>query len=243
MLVDVWIVFWIVLLSTFLQKYYFLVLHKIKSKSIFLQFIFWFIIRFWIIIHEFMHLFFWFLSWNKIQEIHLFDKNGWKVIFQTKNYIWALSQYWLSLRFIFWLIFNQIWLFLTSFWPLFFWVVATFFFFWYFEIYTLDDFKNNFSNFDFIFMLVIYSIFIPSFILSYEDISIFFISKQENILATIFWSIINILIFVWFLFTFSSFFKEYFIFFFLVFLGLFLLQILIYLIISLIIKIKNILIN
>lgn len=237
MILNTFLIIFLIIFSTFVQKYYFIVLYKIKNFNVFFDYFFWFIIRFWVIIHEFCHMFFWFLSWNKIKEVQLFNKDWWKVIYETKNYIWALSEYWFSLWFIFSLILNQIWIFLTSFWPLFFWILITFLSLNYFWFTNFSDIKNFEYSFWFIVFLLIYSIFIPSFVLSFEDLKKFFVSKQEWIFSTLFWSIINIFIFVWFIYLISSFIINYLIFFCILFLIMFLFQIIIFLIFSLIKKI------
>lgn len=221
MILNWLIIIWIIIFSTFLQKYYFVVLEKIKNSSKVSSIIFGFIIRFWVIIHEFCHLIFGFLSWNKIKEVRLFDKNWWKVVYETKNYIWALSQNWHNLNFIFFLILNQIWLFLTSIWPLVFWIWLTYFLVNYFLVLDYSILLNILLWW---FFVILYSIFIPSFVLSYQDLSIFMISKQDWILATIFWSLINSIIFLSFIFSFSNFLVEYFIYFWVVFLWMFLIQ-------------------
>lgn len=234
MILDSITVILIIFLSTVLQKYYYIILNKIASLSYFTNKVFSFVIRFWVIIHELCHLFFWFLSWNKIKEINLFDKTWWKVIYETKDYIWNLSQNWFSFNYFFFLVLNQIWLFLTSIWPLFFWILISYLFFW---IFFLDmDFSNIWNIFIFWIFLFFYSIFIPSFVLSFQDISIFLISKQSWFFSTIFWSIINISIFLWFILSFSSFLVDYFIYFWIIFLLMFIVQLIIFLVISIIIK-------
>lgn len=226
---DFFLILLVILGTTFVQKYYYLLLHKMKDESIFLSAFIGFIIRFWVIIHEFCHMFFWFLSGNKLKEISLFDKNWGKVVYETKNYIWHLSEYGLSLNYIFLLIFNQIWIFLTSFWPLIVGVGVSFFLFqylWITDIQTLKSFDFEYKS---VFILIIYSIFIPSFVLSYEDISKFFISRQYGIFSTFLGSIINTAIFVGFMVLFSSFIVNFVVFFWIIFLGMFTFQICLYL--------------
>jgi len=181
--INIFIIFWIIFLSTFFQKHYYKILWFISWKSPkIIRLKIKFITRFWIILHEFSHAFFSFLSWHKIQEINLFSKNWWNVKYLYKNYIqgfwkWIFSfNYWIKL------IFNQIWIFLTSFWPLIFWIILNYFFwniiFW-IDIKNLDaNFLEIFKNLDFlkIIYLIIYFLLIPTFILSWKDISHFFIS-------------------------------------------------------------------
>lgn len=221
------IIFLIVLL-TIMQFLYFKILNKLKEKSKILNLIFSFIIRFWIIIHEFCHAFFAFLTWNKITKINLFTKWWWSVEIETKNYIWSLSEHWFNSNYIFKLIFNQFWLFFISFWPLIFWVWLSFFIFNIFWITNFDDFLAYDYDFLFILFLVLYSILIPSFVLSFEDIKKFFFSNQDNLGSTIVWSILNFLIFLLFLLLFWWMFINYFYFFCVIFFSLFLLQVFIY---------------
>lgn len=223
------IILFIIIFTTFIQKYYFMILFQMKSFNIFLSGFFGVIIRFWVIIHEFCHIFFWFFSGNKLREVSLFDKNGWKVVYETKNYIGHLHEYGFSLNYFFLLILNQIWIFLTAFWPLIIWITFTFFLFQSLWIHDLNTLKNIDIDYKIIAILFIYSVFIPSFVLSYEDLAKFFISSQDNIFSTFFWSIINTIIFAWFLLLFSHFFVPYFIFFGVIFLSMFCVQLFLYL--------------
>lgn len=234
---DFFIILLVILGTTFLQKYYFLLLHKMKEEHIFLHAFIGFIIRFWVIIHEFCHMFFWFLSGNKLKEISLFDKNGGKVVYATKNYIGHLSEYGLSLNYIFLLIFNQIGIFLTSFWPLIVGVGLSFFVFQYLRITDIATLKSFDFDYKSVLFLIFYSIFIPSFVLSYEDISKFFISKQYGIFSTFFGSLINTAIFVWFMVLFSSFIVNFVVFFGIIFLWMFAFQICLYVLFYLLKKI------
>lgn len=218
------VIFFLILLLTFLQKYHFKMLRYISSKyhNIFRIFILS-IIRFWVIIHELSHLFFWIISWAKIHKVELFRKDWWRVTFWTKNYIWHLWQYWWNPWYLTKLFLNQIWIFLTSIWPLIIWMLITFLLFYYlklpFEFNLLKDFLYT-SNIYIITSILLYIILIPSFILSYQDIKNFIISKQDNLWATIIWSIINTIIFILFLF-FLSLFYNYFIIFSIIYILLF----------------------
>ena len=208
-----WIVIFLLLISlTFFQKYYYTILFFIRAKS---PNILWkiinFIVRFWIILHEFSHVFFSFLAWHKIQEINLFSKNWWNVKYQYKNYIQSFWRWFFSFEYWILLILNQIWIFLAAIWPLIFWIILNYFF-WNNLIWINFSFENFFLNYKFflyelnwikIFFITIYFILIPNFVLSWQDISHFIISRQKTKIATFVWSIINILIFIIFLFLFS----------------------------------------
>lgn len=228
MISSTFIIIAVILFTTIVQRYYFKILYAIKAIHPILGYIFGFIIRFWVILHELCHAFFWFLSGNKIQEIHLYEKTGWRVIFRTKNYIWDMSIYGTSIWYIFALIFNQIGLFLISFWPLLFWISFSFAIFHYFGITDIDSLLKLRFSYPLVGITLLYSISIPSFILSIEDIKNFFISPQKSIPATIVWSILNSLIFLGFVSLFSYYFVSYFIFFAIIFLAMFCLQILLY---------------
>ena len=195
---QILVIFFLILILSFFQKYYYILLNYLKS-FFWLKYIINFIIRIWVILHEFSHVFFTFLAWNKIQEINLFSKNWWYVKYQYKNYIWNLWEWFWYLFFWIKLIFNQIWIFLSSAWPLIFWTIFTYFF-WHDLIwinnYNEILYKLNWIN---ILYIIIYIILIPNFILSWKDISHFIISKQNRFLATFIWSCINFIIFIWFL--------------------------------------------
>lgn len=197
-LLESFYIFLIICVLTLWQKYYFKNIYYIEYRLKKLWFIIKVFLRIWVIIHEFCHLFFGILAWNKPVKIDLFSKNWWKVSFQTKDYIWSLPNYWFSAGYFFRLILNQVGIFLTSIWPLFVWIVLNFFLINYLEIdiFNLKNFEINYINF---IIIVLYSIFLPSFILSYQDIKNFIISKQSNIFATILASLINTSIFVAFL--------------------------------------------
>lgn len=216
MLTESFIIFVLIVLLTVFQKYHFKMLYYLSYKyhSIFRVSIKT-IIRLWIIIHEISHLFFWILSWAKIHKIELFREDWWRVIFSAKNYIWHLWEYWWRPWYITKLFFNQIWIFLTSIWPLIIWMFLTFAFIYYFTIplglYELNDYLLNFNTDIKMYVITLfYIIIIPSFLLSFQDIKNFIISKQDTVWATIVWSIINSTIFLWFLW-FLTFFYSYFI--------------------------------
>jgi len=219
------ILVWIILLTIF-QRYHYKMLDYLAHKyhSIF-KWIIKFIRRFWIIIHELWHLFFWVLSGAKIQKVELFRDDWWRVVFATKDYIWHLPKYSWHSWYLFKLFFNQIWIFLTSIWPLIFWIISTFLIVNYFDIpLNFNEFKSYILNhkFDYktIWITIIYIIFIPSFLLSIIDIKNFIISRQDWYFATIFWSFINTFIFICFL-AFLTFFFDFFLFFFIIYLWLF----------------------
>ena len=225
MLFDTFGVISIILLTTFIQKYYFLVLYRIKDIHPILSFIFGFIIRSGVIIHELCHAFFGFLSGNKIREIHLFEASGGRVIFETKNYIGDISKYGMSIGYLFALILNQIGLFLISFWPLIFWITLSYGIFAYWGITGVEDLSRMPISYQAVFAITFYSILIPSFALSFIDIKMFFISQQENIWATIIGSIVNFTIFFGWMLSISYLVVDYFIFFWALFFGMFCIQI------------------
>lgn len=229
MLYNTLLIILMILFTTFVQKYYFLLLQNMRIIHPLLGRIFGYIIRFWVIVHEMCHIFFVFLSGNKIKEIRLFGKNGGRVTVEYKNYIWDLPKHGLSLWFFSALILNQIGLFLIWFWPLFFWIVLNYIIFNYFWIASLNDFLDVPITFSLVAIVIGYSILIPSFALSIEDIEKFFISPQESRPATIVGSFINALIFLLFVSSFSYFFVANFIFFAVIFSMMFLLQLAIFL--------------
>ncbi len=204
-------IFLIIVWLTIMQKYYSQNMYYIVNKQKILWIIFRIIQRIWVIIHEFCHLFFGILAWNKPKEIHLFKANWWNVVFETKDYIWSLPNNWHSPIYLFYLVLNQIWIFLTSIWPLLVWVVLNIFVIKYLDI-NITDLKSFKIDIYKIIVIIIYSIILPSFVLSYKDIKNFIISKQSNIFSTIFASIINTLIFVWFLIAMSFLFDGFLIF-------------------------------
>ena len=197
------IIFFLIIILTFFQKYYYKLLYYLQT-IFWLKYIISFIIRTWVILHEFSHIFFAFLAGNKIQEISLFSQNWWYVKYQYKNYIWALWEWFWYLSFWFKLIFNQIWIFLTSAWPLILWTVLTYIF-WH-NLIWINNYHEILNKLYWIniFYILIYIVLIPNFVLSWKDISHFLISKQNWFLATFIWSVINFIIFLWFisLFTF-----------------------------------------
>ncbi|MCP4524237.1 MAG: hypothetical protein GY828_08520 [Candidatus Gracilibacteria bacterium] len=187
------------------------------------QYIFRFFIRFGVILHELCHLLFGVLSGAKVHSVELFRKDGGRVTFETKNYIGHLSQYSGHPGYMFKLILNQIGIFLTSLGPLLFGVFMT-----YLLIYLLG-FPINISdiegfvgelNIKQIGVFLIYMIMIPSFLLSFQDVKNFIVSKQDTLGATIVGSIINTVIFTIFL-GFLTFFYKYFLFFGIIYLIIF----------------------
>ena len=229
-LIEISTIFFGIILVTFLQKYHYKMLNFLmKNSHFFMKKIFQFFIRFWVIIHEICHLIFWILSWSKVKNISLFSKTWGSVSFETKNYIWALGQHYDKPGFIFALFLNQIGIFLTSIWPLIFWIVVTIFLQNYLEIpleiNKIPDFLLA-LNIKEILILLLYFLLIPSFILSFQDIKHFIISHQSSLGATIIASGINIIIFVlflWFLTIFFEFFSLFFIFYICIFCILFIL--------------------
>jgi len=208
---QILIIFWLILILTFFQKYYYILLNYLKN-FFWLKYIINFIIRTWVILHEFSHIFFAFLAGNKIQEISLFSKNGWYVKYQYKNYIWALWEWFGYISFWIKLILNQVWIFLTSLWPLIVWIILTYFF-WH-NLIWVDNYNEILSKLSWknIVYIWIYIILIPNFVLSWKDISHFIISKQNWFLATFIWSVINTLIFLWFIWIFNFVFNYFIIF-------------------------------
>ncbi len=206
-LIDGTIIFVLILILTFLQKYYYKILFYLKRYK-FLKHTVSFIIRTWVIIHEFAHVFFAFLSWAKIQEIKLFEKTWWYVKYSYKNYIQAMAEGMNSFSYWILLILNQIWIFLTSLWPLILWIWLNYIFWYYLIWLDLQNFQdfNNILEYiwylDIVYLFV-YILIIPSFVLSWKDISHFIVSKQNNIIATFIWSFINIFIFILFMMLFS----------------------------------------
>lgn len=202
---------WIIILTIF-QYFHFIILNIIKNFSFIFSIIWNFLFRIWVIIHEFSHLLFWLLFGAKITKIDLFSRTWWSVSYQTKDYIGNMV-YSDKIQF-FWikLLLNQIWIFLTSLWPLIVWICLNYFFIRNYlgiksEIFELNEFIKIFSS-DYLKFLVFiwYTVFfIPSFILSWQDISNFFIHKWDNIWATIVASLINTIIFAGFLVLISNF--------------------------------------
>jgi hypothetical protein len=223
-LLEITVIFWGIILLTMLQKYHFKMLYYLAHKyHHFLRYIIKFIIRTWVIIHECSHLLFWILSGAKIKKIELFRKDGGRVTFQTKNYIWHLAEYYDRPWFIFQLFLNQIGIFLTSIGPLLVWIIGTYILLYILSIDIEQLTINNFYGWlhwqDYI-ILVIYAIIIPSFLLSFQDIKNFIISHQTNLGSTIVWSIINTIIFFCFLW-FLTFFYDFFLFFGIFYIGIF----------------------
>ena len=224
LLFEIIIIFSGIILLTILQKFHYKMLYYLAHKyHNFLRLIIKFIIRTGIIVHEISHLIFWVLSWSKIQKVELFRTDGWRVTFQTKNYIWHLWEYYDRPGFMFHLFFNQIWIFLTSIWPLIIWIIVTYCVSHYLDI-NISNYKETLFSLNIwdYWILIIYAIFIPSFILSFQDMKNFIISHQTNLASTIAWSFINTIIFLCFL-AFLTFFYEFFLFFCLFYIGIFLL--------------------
>lgn len=204
----------IIIILTFLQKYFYKMLYFIKNKTqTKIRKIIDFFIRFWIIIHEICHLFFWFFSWAKILEISLFKKDWWMVKYETKNYIWAMPYNYQKNLFFIKLFLNQFGIFFTSIGPLLFGIFFNFLFLKFtlwiedIEYFIENPFSINWNIYNFLFTFI-YLFLVPSFVLSFTDLSNFVISRQDTKSATIIWSIINSLIFTIFLFI-LSFFVDY----------------------------------
>lgn len=207
-------IFLIIITLTFFQKFYYKMLFFLKSDN-FLDVIFSAIIRTWVILHELSHIFFVFLSGNKILKVDLFSPNGWYVKYQYKNYIQAIWYGMGKINFWFSLILNQIWTFLSSLGPLIVWIALNQLFRRYiiwsnFNIWNLD-YRQILNSLDTlkIMLIIFYIIFLPSFVLSWKDISHFLISRQNWVLATFVWSFINSIIFIFFLILFSYFFDYF----------------------------------
>lgn len=232
LLFEATILFFGIFFLSVLQKYHFKMLYKMmRNFHSFLKLFIQFFIRFWVIVHEICHLIFWILSGAKINKIQLFSKTWGSVSFQTKNYIWALSQHYDKPGFLFWLFFNQIWIFLTSLWPLLFGIIFTYFVQSYLqiplEINKIPEFFLQLHIYE-IGILILYFLLIPSFILSFQDLKHFIISRQSNFAATFAGSFINTIIFILFLF-FLTLFYEFFILFFIFYCGVFILLFFFYL--------------
>lgn len=242
LIIELLTLLWWIVLLTILQRFHYKMLYFLTRKQNFLiQWFFQFFIRFWVIIHEICHLFFWILSGAKVNKINLFSKNWGSVSFQTKNYIWALSQHYDKPGFLFWLFFNQIWIFLTSLWPLLFGIIFTYLIQNYLqiplEISKIPEFLLQLNIFQ-ILIVSVYFLLIPSFILSFQDIKHFIISRQSNFAATIVWSIINTLIFVIFL-LFLTLFYEYFLLFFILYCWIFIILFFVFWLIKLFLIVKK----
>ena len=159
-----------------------------------------------------------------IKKIELFNKNWGQVQLETKNYIWSIWENYDKSGFFLFLFFHQIWVFLTSIWPLILGVVVNYLII--VKLFWLEIDYNNlnqdlsviYSNFYNIIIFVVYILLLPSFILSFQDISNFIISKQEDWLATFWCSIINSIIFLSFILFFTLFYEIflYFLYFYLI---------------------------
>jgi len=199
---EMLIIFLSIIFLIFLQKNYYNILIYLANTNKILSIIFRFFIRFWVIIHEFAHMFFAFIFWNKIQEVKLFEKNWWYVKYAYRNYIAALPDGFNHISYWFMLIVNQFWIFLTALWPMIFWITLSYFLFWTnnFDLYNIHKFIIG--N---IWYLIVYVLLSPSFVISWKDFSHLIISKQYWVVATVIASIINFSIFILFLFLLSYF--------------------------------------
>ncbi len=203
------LIFWI-FLWTSLQKVYNLILGKIISTNLQLSKFVWSIVRAWVIMHEFCHLIFGLVTFIKIKEVNLFEKNWWNVKYETRNYIWDLPLHYHDWRYWFLLFFHQIWMFLISIWPILIWVLLNHLLLS--DVFWIQGYQElrNLNFFGFISMFFYSLLIIPSFMLSFQDIKNFIISEQENEWATIIWSVINTMIFFVFIIC-LSFFVTYFV--------------------------------
>lgn len=206
---EMLIIFFSIIFLIILQKYYYNMLFYIANTNKLLSFVFRFFIRFWVILHEFAHMFFAFLFWNKIQEVKLFEKNGWYVKYAYKNYIAALPDGFNHITYWFMLIINQFWIFLTALWPMIVGIWLSYLLFWTsnFNLHNINNFVQNNLGY-----LVVYILLVPSFVISWKDFSHLIISKQYWIIATIIASVINFSIFILLLFIMSYFVNYFFIF-------------------------------
>lgn len=186
-----------ILWLSILQKYHYQMLRYIKRHSwkiisTFIQLI----IRIGIILHEFSHIIFAFFFGAKISEIKLFDKDWWSVNFKILDYIGSLWHTEMWILFFLKLIFNRIGLFMISCWPLIIWILINSLLF-----YVIMKISDNYyiHIIKIIFVFLYSTLFLQSFILSFQDISNLILYRWTNIFATSIWSIINILIFLLFL--------------------------------------------
>ncbi len=166
----IYIIFWILLL-TVLQKFHYLMLFKLTSRSIIISLVAKFMIRIGVIIHELSHLIFWIISFSKVKEIKFFDENGGSVSYESKDYIWNLPQYYWDWLYWFRLFFNQIGIFLISMWPLIVWMIINYFMLSYFfnvpfwtELKNLNFFSLFNDYLKFIIFIFYIILFLPNFI-------------------------------------------------------------------------------
>lgn len=191
---------------TVMQRIHFMILNKMQSSSKIISLLWKVLFRLWVIVHEFSHLLFVIFSSSKVIKIDLFSKTWWSVQYESKDYIWSLplyydnSMYWIKL------VFNQIWIFLNSMGPLIIGIILNYFFvkgfLWVkWEFFDINEYLQIFSK-DWLKAIgfVIYTVFfIPSFILSFQDLSNFIVARQGNTWATIVWSVFNTIIFIFFI--------------------------------------------
>lgn len=204
------------------------------------------IIRLWIIIHEFSHIIFAFINWSKVIKIELFRKDWWRVILSEKDFIWSMAYNNHSFSYFLLMLLNRIWIFTTNLWPLIIWITINILLFNYVFWINIDNY-NDFSkvtSMDIrkIVVLTIYIfIILPSFMVSYQDISNIVFYKSNFLIITIVWSMINFLFLALFLYICTFFIKyivSFFIFYFAVFLTLTCLYLVIYLSKKLLVTIK-----
>lgn len=213
---DILSIVWIIFALTFFQKYHYRMLFSMKNNSshFFGKFISW-VIRLWVIIHEFSHLFFGRIFGAKVHSMDLFSETWWQVVFSQQDYIWAIWSNHGTNWFVFLikLIINRFGTFLSSMWPL---IVGIFLnilmlnYFTWNKIFSIQANVNldsfQITIFSVLFLIIYLIIFMPSFILSRQDISNFFFYRGDNIFASFIWSFINILCFIIFLIVVARFF-------------------------------------
>lgn len=195
----------IIIWTSILQKFHYDMLFFLRDQSIFII-RWWFniITRIWVILHEFSHLIFVIIFGWKVHEIKLFSKRGGHIKYSVPDYIWSLGH--TSMWLFFWikLIVNRIWIFMVAIWPLIVWILITMWLAYrLFEIpFLTTQFHINLNQLNIqnsIIFILYLSIFLPSFILSFQDISNLLVYRWDNIFATIIGSIFNIIIFTIFL--------------------------------------------
>lgn len=227
----------IVLLSTVLQKHHYIIINKISILSWkYFKLISSFFIRLWVILHEFSHILFAFLFWHKIKNVDFFLSNWWSVQLEIKDYISSIWYFkWSWFTFFILLIFNRLWIFFTSTWPLIFWTLFTFllvnYSFWMplFSInMNISDYNiNEITLINLIILFVYWTFLAQWFILSWQDIKNLYLYRWYNIISTFFWSFINLFFLIFFLFI-ISFFYFYLIFFFIFYLIWFIFLLILY---------------
>lgn len=184
-----------IFLLTFLQQVHFKILFKITKKtSLILDWFVRVLLRVGIILHEFAHLIMWFLFWAKIQKIELFSKYWWKVVFSMPDYLWGIW-YYHSFRFYLMVIVSRIWIFLTSLSPLLVWIFFNTFLFYFLFWGSLFDFDELSFWFLNSLIFVVYAlVFLPSFLLSYQDLKSMFLYNWKFLIDRIVWTVLNIFI-------------------------------------------------